>query len=420
MAEHMAVAWAQPATVEGDNSLMRPESVPKHMADSLGYYALGEFKLLGEAERQYEDVGEELAKRVIGQDTAVDAIVEALEATAGRMSDDNTPIARFAFLGPTGVGKTEMAQALADVLGEGQGNLVKIDCSQFQHGHEVSALLGSPPGYIGNNVQPVFAKVAIEKPGTVVLFDEIEKAHQDLHKMMLQIMDDGRVRLNNNTTTNFRNTFVIMTSNLGASEMQGIVKGNTLGFRNDTLEARPTREKIDTVARERFKKGFTPEFLNRLNDMIVFHPFTEDTMGQVLDSKVQRVSDRHSAEHGVCLSLSEVARAHFVSQGMANVENGARPLVRNLNATIFSALGLYIESGQVNDGTHVRVFHESEVGGAADGTGLVYASKYEPSLKRPVHEPEIEPEPMSTELVPINGDTDEIENYPVDLDQENV
>lgn len=407
MAEHMTVAWARPAAVEGDGFLMRPESVPKYVTDSLGHSALGEFKLLGEAEKQYEDIRERLENRVIGQSAAIDAVMEALEASAGRMPNKNMPIASFAFLGPTGVGKTELSRALADALGEGEGNLVKIDCSQFQHGHEVSTLLGSPPSYVGGEIQPRFAKSVIEKPATVVLFDEVEKGHADLHDIMLQIMEDGKIRLNNNSQVNFRNTIVIMTSNLGAHEMHKKVSGNALGFRADTGEGQPQQDEIEGVALARFAKGFKPEFVGRISKQVVFHPFDAEGMGQVLDSKVRQVSDLYSAEHGVCLSLSDIVRERLVSHGMEHSSYGARPLERKLHSTIFSELGRYVESDQVSDGTHVRVFHKDEIGGGAGENEFVYASKHEPSLVKPAPEPEVQSQ--SRELVPVA-------DIPLDID----
>lgn len=327
----------------------------------LGEHAVHEaFTLLGEVESPYEDLRSDLEARVVEQPTAIDAIISAMEQSHARLDYDNRPIASLAFLGPTGTGKTESARALAEALsGSGVENLVKIDCSNFSRGHEVALLTGSPPGYVGEKVTPILAKENIEKPGTVVLFDEIEKGAPTLRDLMLQIMDDGKIRLNRGDETNFRDTVVIMTSNLGAAEMAREVSGRNLGFSFGGKQF--DAEKVDTVARNSFKKAFRPEFINRLDDMIVFHPLSESGLSKVLNVKLGDLNGLYEYEYGIRLTLSELAQQHLVTTAAREPEFGARPLVRALEKQVQATFGRYLEAGAIGDGTHVHVYHQDEV-----------------------------------------------------------
>lgn len=350
---------------------------------SLGGHAVREvFTLLGEIESPYEDLRSELEARVVEQPAAIDAIISALEQSHARLDYDNRPIANLAFLGPSGTGKTESARALAEVLsGKGVENLVKIDCSNFSRGHEVALLTGSPPGYVGEKVTPLLAKKNIEKPGTVVLFDEIEKGAPALHNLMLQIMDDGNIRLNQGEETNFRDTVVIMTSNLGAAELAREVSGRNLGFNfgNKQFDA----EKVDAVARNSFKKSFRPEFINRLDEMIVFHPLSESGLSKVLDVKLGDLNDQYEYEYGIRLTLSEQVQQDLVATAAREPEFGARPLVRALEKQIQAKFGRYLEAGTISEGSHVHVYHQNEVKPSrAPGldSSFVFAKRQDESL----------------------------------------
>lgn len=236
---------------------------------------------------------------------------------------------------------------------------------------------------------PIFSKKNIEKPATVVLFDEIEKGHTDLHDTMLQITDDGLVTLNNGEVVSFRETIIILSSNHGAQEMRQEVRGRRkLGFALSGAEptVSSTNDTIDRVAIERFDRGFKPEFIGRIDAKIVYHPFSEEGMGRLLDAKVQAMNDMYHTEHGVRLSLTDVSRAHLIATGMQSVDYGARPLEKYLKKTIFSDLSRYTESGMVGEGTHVRVFHRDELPDDSRPAELkgefVYASKSEPWLRK--------------------------------------
>lgn len=357
---------------------------PHHVSE-LGRRAVYEgFELLGEVESPYMELRGELEARVVDQPAAIDAIISAMEQSHARLDGDNRPIASLAFLGPTGTGKTESARALADSLSaQGEVNLVKIDCSNYSHGHEVATLTGSPPGYVGNNIPPLFDAKRIEKPGTVVLFDEIEKGAPELRDLMLQILDDGKIRMSRGDETNFRDTVVIVTSNLGAAEMAREVSGKNIGFsfNNRQLDA----AKVDTVARSSFKKFFRPEFVNRLDDMVVFHPLSEAGLEKVLDVKLQAMSEAYEGEHMARLTLSEAARRHLVETAAREPEFGARPLVRALEKQVQATFGRYLEAGAIAAGTHVHVYHQEEINKqqtdqSEAGPTLVFAARRDASL----------------------------------------
>lgn len=359
------------------------EPKPAEELLSLGQYAVQEaFTLLGEVESPYESLRQDLESRIVDQPAAIDAIIAAMEQSHVRMSHDNRPMASLAFLGPTGTGKTESARALADALSGADGvNLVKIDCSNYGRSHEVVALTGSPPGYVGSEITPVLAPDNIEQPGTVVLFDEIEKGDRALHDLMLQIMDDGKIRMSRGEETNFRDTVVIMTSNLGATEMAKELSTRKLGF--NFGEQSVDAGKVDAVARTNFKKFFRPEFVNRLDDMIVFHPLSETGLGKVLDVKLEMLNDMYEHDYGVRLTLSELTHRHLVETASGEAASGARPIVRALEKQVQATLGRYLQAGAIDMGSHVHVYHQEEVAqtkNPASDSPLVFAKRRDGNL----------------------------------------
>lgn len=317
---------------------------------------------LGEADSPYEHVRDYIDSRVIDQPEAVEAIVVALEKSFVRKSNDNRPRAAIALLGPTGTGKTETARALSEVLGEDHDktNLIKIDCSAYANGHEITNLLGSPPSYVGADVEPLFSAKNIEKPGTVVLFDEIEKGSPALHRLMLQIMDDGLVTLNKNKQTNFRDTVVLMTSNAGADSITKETSGHRFGLSSN--EGREVNMKqVDSSAIESFKKRFSPEFVNRIDNLVPFHPLSEAALHQVLDVKLSALNEHYYEEYGTRINLSEATRHALVSQAANEPQFGARPLVRLLEQRVQSKFGRYIGAEYVGAGTEVLVYQRDEL-----------------------------------------------------------
>lgn len=335
-------------------------------ARQVGKHALqlNGFELLGETEGKYKHLRERLESRIIDQPAAVNAIIEALDRSEVRLPTDNRPIACLAFLGPTGVGKSESAKVLAELLaehfGQKQPNIVKIDCSNFSHGHEVASLTGSPPGWVGNDTEPALSKSIVEKPGTVVLFDEFEKGSQPLFNLLLQIMGDGELKMNNdNSTTSFRNAVIILTSNQGAKEMQD--KMSTLPFGLNTPQKEASKDDLERTAKKSFEKRFRPEFINRLDGEVVFYPLTERGLSNILDVKLDLANKSYERYLGVRLTLSDIVKSRLIEEAAEMKHHGARPLVRALEKNIQSDFGRRISAGEIPPYTHVHVFHKSEV-----------------------------------------------------------
>jgi ATP-dependent Clp protease ATP-binding subunit ClpB len=286
---------------------------------------------------------DELHKRVIGQDEAVQAVSEAVMRARSGLKDPNRPIGSFIFLGPTGVGKTELARALAEFLFDDEKAMIRIDMSEYQEKHTVARLLGAPPGYIGYEEGGQLTESVRRRPYCVVLFDEIEKAHSDVFNVLLQILDDGRLTDGQGRTVDFKNTIVIMTSNIGSPrilEYRGAFEG--VGF--DVMK--------DTVLEE-LRSHFRPEFLNRVDEIIVFHALTEEHLKQIVDIQLnglrKRLADRH-----IELELTDRARGHLVRTGY-DPAYGARPLKRAIQREIETPMARWILGGEVRDGHHVVV-----------------------------------------------------------------
>jgi ATP-dependent Clp protease ATP-binding subunit ClpA len=357
-----------------------------------------DFVLLEAVASPYEKIRQQLAERVVDQDAAIDAIVEALDRVDIRRSDDYRPIASLAFLGPTGVGKSETAKTLSTLMTEGEGNLVKIDCSNFSNGHEVTALLGSPPSYVGHDIAPQFAKGTVEVPGTVILFDEIEKGSSALYNLMLQIMGDGKLRVNNGDVVSFRETVIILTSNLGAQEMSDRLKAVQLGFGDQTIPK--DKAVLENIARRSFTNFFSPEFVNRLNKTVVFHPLDDEGLGRVLNVKLAEANEEYEKKHGVRLSLSDATRAHLVTIAAKDRHLGARPLIRALEDNVETMLGRYTGSGTVPEGTHIRVIHRDELSPSTaptPGNMLLFTSREDKSIhkQRQLTKPPVATTPFS-------------------------
>ncbi len=382
----------------------------KRQRDLAGH-AIATFTFLGEVDTAYDYERGFLRAHVIGQDPAIEAIVTALDQKDVRADDDNHPVATFAFLGPTGVGKTEMAKGLSKALNIDEPNLVRIDCSNFSNGHEVSMLTGAPPSYVGREQVALLAADRIERPGTVLLFDEIEKGSDKLFNLLLQIMDDGILTLNDGSTTSFRDTVVILTSNLGASEMAK-QNGRRTGFGVETKVA--DQATTEAIGLRSFKEFFTPEFFNRLDKAVVFHPLGEDSMRRILDVKLDALNQVYRDTHGAVINLSDKTKEHLVEVALQEPEYGARPLVRELKESVTASFGRYTKHDRIPEGSQVHVYHRDEVGEHIDDShtsDLVFAISPDDTIKKrvtvvpDVHEVVFkepgDPSP-SKELVPID------------------
>ncbi len=286
---------------------------------------------------------EELHHRVIGQEEAVNAVSEAVIRARAGLKDPNRPIGSFIFLGPTGVGKTELARALAEYLFDDEHNMIRIDMSEYQEKHTVPRLLGAPPGYVGFEEGGQLTEAIRRKPYSVILFDEIEKAHPDIFSVMLQILDDGRLTDGQGRTVSFKNTILIMTSNVGSHrilEYRGAFDGPAYG-------------QMKEAVMNELRAGFRPEFLNRVDEIIVFHALSERHLKEIVEIQLASVRARLADRH-IKLTLSDKARTHLVKTGYDPIY-GARPLKRAIQKQIETRLGRLIISGKVHDGEEVIV-----------------------------------------------------------------
>jgi ATP-dependent Clp protease ATP-binding subunit ClpB len=295
----------------------------------------GEVKKLVEMEQR-------LRERVIGQDAALTIVANAIRRSRAGLSDPRRPIGSFIFLGPTGVGKTETARALAEFMFDDEQALVRIDMSEYMEKHAVARLIGAPPGYVGYDEGGQLTESVRRRPYAVILFDEIEKAHPDVFNILLQVMDDGRLTDAKGRTVDFKNTVLIMTSNLGAN----LLVGDALKSEHDFDMA---RELVMRVLREHFR----PEFLNRVDDMVIFRPLGAAQMTKILDLRLNEVS-KLLEDRQISLELTEPARQLILAAG-SDAAYGARPLKRALQRMVQDPLAIKILNGEVLHGAHVRI-----------------------------------------------------------------
>ena len=301
--------------------------------------------LAGESQKLIH-LGEELHKRVIGQDEAVEAVADAVVRARSGMNDPNRPIGSFIFLGPTGVGKTELARALAEFLFDDDKAMVRLDMSEYQEKHTVSRLVGAPPGYIGYDEGGQLTEVVRRRPYCVILFDEVEKAHADVFNVLLQVLDDGRLTDSQGRTVDFRNTIVIMTSNIGSQQILKF-KGSHIGEVYDRMK--------DEVMAE-MRKFFRPEFLNRVDETIVFHALKESDLMKIIEIQLDRIRER-LAERKIVLELTDAAKKQLVHIGY-EPSYGARPLKRVLQKEVETGLAKKLLKGEIPDGSTVRVDYD--------------------------------------------------------------
>lgn len=294
---------------------------------------------------------ERLSLRVVGQDEAIEAVSNAVRRARAGIQDPNRPIGSFIFLGPTGVGKTELARALAEFLFDDENAMIRIDMSEYQERHTVSRLIGAPPGYVGYEEGGQLTEAVRRKPYSVILFDEVEKAHPEVFNLLLQLLDDGRLTDSHGKTVDFRNTVVIMTSNIGSIHIQEMLTER---------EKHPAAYWVDHSA-EDFKekvmddlKGFfRPEFLNRVDEIIIFNPLTKKLLKQIVDIQVDRMK-KHIKDKNIDLRLTDSAREYFAETGFDPIY-GARPLKRVLQKMILNELARKILDGTFQEGDTVEV-----------------------------------------------------------------
>ena len=303
---------------------------------------------LTESERQKTlNLDKELHKRVIGQNEGIDKVTEAIIRSRAGIKDETKPIGSFMFLGPTGVGKTELAKALAESLFDDESNIVRIDMSEYMEKFSVSRLIGAPPGYVGYEEGGQLTEAVRRKPYSVVLFDEIEKAHPDVFNVLLQVLDDGRITDSQGRTVDFKNTILIMTSNIGSEYLlHGI---------NEDGDIEATAE--EQVMNE-LRSHFRPEFLNRLDEIIMFKPLSKDDIHSIIDILMKNLNKR-LVDRGISIELDSAARDYIIEQGYDPVY-GARPLKRFLQKHVETLAGRLILSDAVLPGDVILIHYDGE------------------------------------------------------------
>jgi len=304
--------------------------------------------LEGEGERLVH-MEDSLHERLIGQEEAVVAVAEAIRRSRSGLSDPRRPIGSFIFLGPTGVGKTELAKALAQFMFDDESNMVRIDMSEYMEKHSVSRLIGAPPGYVGYEEGGQLTEEVRRRPYRVVLFDEIEKAHPDVFNILLQVLEDGRLTDGHGRTVDFRNTVIIMTSNLGTSG----IRRQAFGFRTDDKAGKDEDQKLKESVNAALKETFRPEFLNRIDETIIFHPLTQEQIVRVVGLMIKDVQGRLE-ERGITFELTADANLWLGKEGYDPVY-GARPLRRAVTRFLENPMSKGILSGEFISGDHILV-----------------------------------------------------------------
>ena len=331
----------------GDNSMVHDTVTENEIADIVGKWTGIPVSRLMEGEREkLLRLDEIIHKRVVGQDEAVRLVTEAIQRSRAGIADPNRPIGSFLFLGPTGVGKTELAKSLADCLFDDEHNLVRIDMTEYMEKFSVSRLIGAPPGYVGYDEGGQLTEAVRRKPYSVVLFDEVEKAHPDVFNILLQILDDGRITDSQGRTVDFKNTIIILTSNLGSQHLLD-------GIGPDGEITADARERVQGELR----RAFRPEFLNRLDEILMFRPLTRDNLSHIIDNLVAALRSR-LADRTLNLEMTDAAKALIIANGYDPVY-GARPLKRYLQSHAETLIARTILSGDLHAGDTLVVDAEN-------------------------------------------------------------
>jgi len=340
-AEIAAKDAAKETEGEQRHRLLRQEVGPEEIAQVVSAWTGVPVTRMLQTERQkLLNMEDGLHKRMINQEEAVTAVANAVRRSRSGLQDKHRPIGSFIFLGPTGVGKTELCKALAEFLFDDERNMIRIDMSEFMEQHSVARLIGAPPGYVGYEEGGRLTEAVRRQPYSVVLFDEIEKAHRDVFNVLLQVLDDGRLTDGHGRTVDFTNTIVVMTSNLGS---QAIIE----------LAGTDEEDQIEARCMEALRHAFRPEFLNRIDEVIVFHPLGRSEIRKIVDLQLARLT-KQMAEHGFQLEISDAAKTLLANEGY-DPQYGARPLKRVIQQRLQNELANAILSGEFEEGSTIKV-----------------------------------------------------------------
>lgn len=307
------------------------------------------YKLMQTESEKLSHIDDQLKKIIVGQDKAISVVANAVRRSRAGISEENKPIGSFIFLGPTGVGKTQLAKALAKVMFDDEKSLVRLDMSEYMERHTVSKIVGSPPGYVGYDEGGQLTEIIRRRPYAVILFDEIEKAHPDVFNILLQILDDGRLTDAKGRGVNFKNTVIIMTSNLGSD----IIKDYAIGFSDEpkklVMDQKQMEEKIQNVLRHQFK----PEFLNRIDEIIIFHSLSKEQILEIIDIQLNEVKNR-MLNKGIKVLFTKALKKFLADKGYDPVF-GARPIKRAIQSLVLDELAMKIVTGKIGDGEQVEI-----------------------------------------------------------------
>ena len=332
-------AQAELRNMQKDNPLLKEEVTPEDIARVVSRWTgIPVQKMLSAESERLARLEQELGKSVIGQEEAIKAVSNAIRRSRAGMQEENRPIGSFLFLGPTGVGKTELAKALAEFLFNDEKLMTRIDMSEYMEKHAVARLIGSPPGYVGYDEGGQLTEAVRRHPYTVILCDEIEKAHPDVFNILLQILDEGRLTDSKGRTVDFKNTVIIMTSNLASQEI---------------IEHRKEKVIQTKSVEDLLRRTFRPEFLNRVDDTIIFQALTEDDIAKIVRLQMDLVA-RRLEKKGMTLRMSDAAAAYLAREGFDDIY-GARPLKRLIQHAILDDLSLQLIEGKIREGDTVKI-----------------------------------------------------------------
>jgi len=358
--EQIAQLQTKLATMQGSHALIKEEVDSEDIADVVSRWTgIPVKKMLQSEKDKLLHLEDELHKRVVGQDEAIAAVSNAVRRSRAGLQDPKRPIGSFIFLGTTGVGKTELAKALAEYLFDDENMMTRIDMSEYQEKFSVTRLIGSPPGYVGYDEGGQLTEAIRRKPYSVVLFDEIEKAHPDVFNVLLQVLDDGRLTDNKGRLVNFKNTIIIMTSNIGSSLIQESFEGMTDKNQEEVIE------KTKTQVFELLKQTIRPEFLNRIDELVMFAPLNETQIEEIVRLQISLIQ-KTLAGNGVQLELTEAA-IHYIADKGFDPQFGARPVKRAIQKLVLNDLSKQLIAGTVHSDQMVVVDY--------DGTRLVFSNK---------------------------------------------
>ena len=353
--ENLEDAQTELKNFQEERGLLKEEIGPEEIASIVSRWThIPMSKMLQGEMEKLATMEDDLKSQVIGQDEAITAVSNALRRSRAGISEEKQPIGSFIFLGPTGVGKTELAKVLADFMFDDEEALIRVDMLEYMEKHSVSKMIGSPPGYIGHDEAGQLTEKVRRRPYSVILFDEIEKAHPDIFNMLLQVLDDGHLTDAKGRRVNFKNTIIIMTSNIGSEFILNSEKAGNIGFDDDSVrehnESNGVKDRVMEMMREQFK----PEFLNRVDEIIFFHALSESHIADIVQLQVDLVAQRLSSQKQIIVKVTERAKKYLAKEGY-DPQYGARPLKRIIQHKILDPLAMKIVQGEVPEESTVTI-----------------------------------------------------------------